>query len=227
MMKVTFEEQFMYLIKANFLQRVAKVTRNSCERSYNLGNLCTPHLKIKGAHDNLVMPFLSGSVMAKRGFLVSIAVFSLFFYLAASSPAIPDEDWNYVKVRENAFMFWWLYGAHTTQSQRLSRPLIMWLQGGPGGSSTGFGNFEELGPLTVNLTPRNTTWLRAANVLFVDNPVGAGYSYVTDKSAFTTNVTCKYQLVSSAVYNNLVPVVSNPVVEWSWGGGESGGVVML
>ena len=147
--------------------------------------------KRKHAHDSLVIPFLSGSVMAKRGFLVSIAVFSLFFYLAASSPAIPDEDWNYVKVRENAFMFWWLYGAHTTQSQRLSRPLVMWLQGGPGGSSTGFGNFEELGPLTVNLTPRNTTWLRAANVLFVDNPVGAGYSYVTDKSAFTTNVTGK------------------------------------
>ena len=45
MMKVTFGEQVMYLIKANFLQRVAKVTRNSCERSYNLGNLCTPHLK--------------------------------------------------------------------------------------------------------------------------------------------------------------------------------------
>lgn len=141
-----------------------------------------------------MIPFLFGSVMAKRGFLVSIAVFSLLLYLAASSPAIPDEDWNYVKVRENAFMFWWLYGAHTTQSQRLSRPLIMWLQGGPGGSSTGFGNFEELGPLTVNLTPRNTTWLRAANVLFVDNPVGAGYSYVTDKSAFTTNVTGKYLL---------------------------------
>lgn len=129
--------------------------------------------------------------MARRSFLISTAVFSLFFYLAASSPAIPDEDWNYVKVRENAFMFWWLYGAQTTQSQRLSSPLIMWLQGGPGASSTGYGNFEELGPLTVNLMPRNTTWLQAANVLFVDNPVGAGYSYVTDKSAFTTDVTGK------------------------------------
>jgi len=70
----------------------------------------------------------------------------------------------------------------------------MWLQGGPGGSSTGFGNFEELGPLTVELKPRNTTWLRAANVLFVDNPVGTGFSYVTDKSAYTTNVTGKFDL---------------------------------
>jgi len=32
-------------------------------------------------------------------------------------------------------------------------------QGGPGASSTGFGNFVEIGPLDVNLAPRNTTWV--------------------------------------------------------------------
>ena len=61
-------------------------------------------------------------------------------------------------------------------------------QGGPGGSSTGFGNFEEIGPYDVYLNPRNTTWVQAANVLFVDNPVGTGYSYVDEDSAYTTNV---------------------------------------
>lgn len=134
--------------------------------------------------------------MADGRILHAVLVVSLFFALSALSsakpslPQIPSEDWNYVEVRENAFMFWWLYGATTNDpSERVNKPLIMWLQGGPGGSSTGFGNFEELGPLTVELKPRNTTWLQAANVLFVDNPVGAGYSYATDKSAFTTNVT--------------------------------------
>lgn len=103
---------------------------------------------------------------------------------------IPTETWGYVEVRENAHMFWWLYGAQTSNSsERVNKPLIMWLQGGPGGSSTGFGNFEELGPLTVELKPRNTTWIQAANVLFVDNPVGSGFSYVTQPSAYTTNVT--------------------------------------
>ena len=128
-------------------------------------------------------------------FVSAFAALSLYFaagtsFAASESFPIPDEDWSYVNVRENAFMFWWLYGAQTTDpSQRLNKPLVMWLQGGPGGSSTGFGNFEELGPLTVDLKPRNTTWLRAANVLFVDNPVGAGYSYVTDVRALTTNIT--------------------------------------
>ena len=86
----------------------------------------------------------------------------------SSSQEIPSEDWNYVEVRENAFMFWWLYGAKTSDpSERVNKPLIMWLQGGPGDSSTGFGNFEELGPLTVELKPRNTTWIQAANQYYL------------------------------------------------------------
>ena len=128
-------------------------------------------------------------------FAIVLSCFAVNALSATKKSQIPDEDWNYVKVRENAFMFWWLYGAQTSDpSHRFEMPLVMWLQGGPGGSSTGFGNFEELGPLTVDLKPRNTTWLRAANVLFVDNPVGSGYSYVTDKSAFTTNVTGKFSV---------------------------------
>ena len=101
---------------------------------------------------------------------------------------IPDEKWGYVTVRPHAHMFWWLYGGQTTLEERLKFPLVIWLQGGPGASGCGFGNFEEIGPLDVNLKPRNTTWLKKANLLFIDNPVGTGYSYVTDNKAFTTNV---------------------------------------
>jgi len=31
--------------------------------------------------------------------------------------------------------------------------------------------------LDVNLNARNTTWLQTANLLFVDNPIGTGFSY--------------------------------------------------
>jgi len=85
-------------------------------------------------------------------------------------------------------MFWWLY--YTSSSDGFqSKPLIIWLQGGPGGSSCGFGNFGELGPLDTKLQPRNTTWLSRASLLFIDNPVGAGFSYVTSDDAYTTDVT--------------------------------------
>lgn len=94
------------------------------------------------------------------------------------------QDFGYVDVRDKAHMFWWLQYSQGYQKV----PLIMWLQGGPGGSSTGFGNFEELGPYDTDLKPRNTTWLSVASLLFVDNPVGAGYSYVDSDDAFTTDV---------------------------------------
>ncbi|PIK36944.1 putative retinoid-inducible serine carboxypeptidase [Apostichopus japonicus] len=84
-------------------------------------------------------------------------------------------------------MFWWLY--FTTADPSTNPPLIIWLQGGPGGSSVGFGNFAEIGPLDVNLKNRSTTWLQKASLLFIDNPVGSGYSYVDNDDAYTTNVT--------------------------------------
>lgn len=95
------------------------------------------------------------------------------------------QTWGYVEVRPGANMFWWLYYTTATVDYT-KRPLIMWLQGGPGASSAGFGNFMEVGPLDVNLKNRSYSWVNYANVLFVDNPVGAGFSYVND-----TKLLCK------------------------------------
>ncbi|KAI7734315.1 hypothetical protein M8C21_006596 [Ambrosia artemisiifolia] len=84
-----------------------------------------------------------------------------------------------------AHMFWWLYKSpNGVDDPSKPWPTILWLQGGPGGSGVGFGNFGEIGPLDVNLKPRNSTWLQKANLLFVDSPVGTGYSYVEDDKLF-------------------------------------------
>ncbi|XP_006889321.1 PREDICTED: retinoid-inducible serine carboxypeptidase [Elephantulus edwardii] len=98
------------------------------------------------------------------------------------------EEWDYVTVRKDAHMFWWLYYATNPCKNFTELPLVMWLQGGPGGSSTGFGNFVEIGPLDSDLKPRNTTWLQSASLLFVDNPVGTGFSYVNGSGKYTKNL---------------------------------------
>lgn len=49
-----------------------------------------------------------------------------------------------------------------------------------------FGDFVEIGPLDANLQPRNYTWLKLANLLFIDNPIGTGWSYTNDPSGFST-----------------------------------------
>ncbi|XP_021729852.1 serine carboxypeptidase-like 51 [Chenopodium quinoa] len=92
------------------------------------------------------------------------------------------EEWGYVEVRPKAHMFWWLYKSpFRVDNPNKPWPIILWLQGGPGASGTGIGNFEEVGPLDTNLKTRNSTWLKKADLLFVDNPVGTGFSYVEDK----------------------------------------------
>ncbi|XP_039979894.1 retinoid-inducible serine carboxypeptidase [Xiphias gladius] len=104
------------------------------------------------------------------------------------SPLVGKEAWDYVEVRDGAHMFYWLYYADSQSAGYRDLPLIMWLQGGPGGSGSGFGNFEEIGPLNSDLKPRNTSWVQAASVLFVDNPVGTGFSYTDRPDGYATNV---------------------------------------
>lgn len=93
-----------------------------------------------------------------------------------------SEEWGYVEVRPKAHMFWWLYRSpYRVGDPNKPWPIILWLQGGPGASGTGIGNFQEIGPLDTNLKPRNSTWLKKADLLFVDNPVGTGFSFVENE----------------------------------------------
>ncbi|XP_017002816.2 retinoid-inducible serine carboxypeptidase [Drosophila takahashii] len=98
-----------------------------------------------------------------------------------------EQDWGYVDVREGAHMFYWLYYTTADVSSYTERPLVLWLQGGPGGSSTALGNFQELGPLDSNGAQREGNWVQHVNVLFIDNPVGAGFSYADNTSLLVTN----------------------------------------
>ncbi|KFK38433.1 hypothetical protein AALP_AA3G112700 [Arabis alpina] len=65
-------------------------------------------------------------------------------------------------------------------------PLLLWLSGGPGCSSIS-GLIYENGPLTVKLEVYNGTlpslvstsysWTKVSSILYVDQPVGTGFSY--------------------------------------------------
>ena len=46
---------------------------------------------------------------------------------------------------------------------------------------------QEVGPYDVGWRPRKHSWVEKANLLFVDNPVGTGYSYVEKGANFTTS----------------------------------------
>mmetsp|Transcript_14419 Transcript_14419/g.43620 ORF Transcript_14419/g.43620 Transcript_14419/m.43620 type:complete len:483 (-) Transcript_14419:261-1709(-) len=94
-------------------------------------------------------------------------------------------DFGFVEVRPGAHMFWTLEpctGCH--HMSILDEPLIIWLQGGPGASSAGYGNYMEIGPYEIGWKPRKHSWAEAANLLFIDNPVGTGWSHVDKHGSF-------------------------------------------
>ncbi|KAE9963480.1 Cell death protease [Venturia inaequalis] len=77
--------------------------------------------------------------------------------------------------------FWHFANRHLADRPRT----VIWLNGGPGCSSED-GAMMEIGPYRVRkggeLEINDGAWDEFANVLFVDNPVGTGYSYVDSDS---------------------------------------------
>ncbi|XP_050158863.1 serine carboxypeptidase-like 45 [Malus sylvestris] len=68
-----------------------------------------------------------------------------------------------------------------------SKPLVLWLNGGPGCSSIGVGAFNENGPFQPSgdiLLKNDFSWNREANMLYLESPAGVGFSYSANKSFY-------------------------------------------
>lgn len=90
-----------------------------------------------------------------------------------------------VTPEHNGNLFFWHYqNQHIANRQRT----VIWLNGGPGCSSED-GGLMEIGPYRLKddktLTLNDGSWHEFANLLFVDNPVGTGFSYVDTDSYVT------------------------------------------
>ncbi|XP_040379265.1 serine carboxypeptidase-like 35 [Oryza brachyantha] len=81
-------------------------------------------------------------------------------------------------------LFYWFFEAEKEPGKK---PLLLWLNGGPGCSSIAYGAAQELGPFLVrsnseNLTLNAYSWNKAVNLLFLEAPVGVGFSYTNRTS---------------------------------------------
>lgn len=90
-----------------------------------------------------------------------------------------------VNKQYNSNMFFWFFPA---QNGNTSAPVLLWLQGGPGATSL-FGLFAENGPVQVNddgsLAERAISWNSIYSLLYIDNPVGTGYSFTDSDQGYT------------------------------------------
>ncbi|XP_057982231.1 serine carboxypeptidase-like 45 [Malania oleifera] len=93
-----------------------------------------------------------------------------------------------VNEKENRSLFYYFVEAETNPT---SKPLVLWLNGGPGCSSVGIGAFGAHGPFKPNrnqfLTRNCYSWNKEANMLYLESPAGVGFSY-SDNLSFYSSV---------------------------------------
>ncbi|KAK1418272.1 hypothetical protein QVD17_27415 [Tagetes erecta] len=94
---------------------------------------------------------------------------------------------GYVTVNPNAgrALFYYFVESPTDSS---TKPLVLWLNGGPGCSSL-IGAMSELGPFRINsdgktLFKNDYAWSNVANMLFLESPAGVGFSYSNTSSDY-------------------------------------------
>ncbi|KAJ9541209.1 hypothetical protein OSB04_027715 [Centaurea solstitialis] len=102
---------------------------------------------------------------------------------------------SYVGVdeREDVQLFYYFI---ESESNPKDDPLILWIAGGPGCSSIS-GLLYEIGPIKFKevhyngslptFTLRSGSWTKIANIIFLDIPVGAGFSYRRSGQASHSN----------------------------------------
>jgi len=105
--------------------------------------------------------------------------------------ALPSKHYSgYVDIQGDKHIHYWFV---ESQNKPSSDPVVLWLNGGPGASSTGYGFFNEMGTFHCDddslgngsipqpyLNP--LAWDKLANMIYFEHPAGVGYSYCDDPS---------------------------------------------
>ncbi|KAF4452568.1 Carboxypeptidase Y like protein A [Fusarium austroafricanum] len=87
-----------------------------------------------------------------------------------------------VNVTADKSMFFWYFESRNNPK---TDPLLLWMSGGPGAAGE-MGLFMGSGPCIVNPDGNSTkrldySWTDRANVVYIDQPVGVGFSKITDR----------------------------------------------
>lgn len=136
--------------------------------------------------DNFIIIYLQ----MKTSIIYTAVVLALLGFAASTEPGLfldEDQTSGLVNLSKGDDMFYWFFKSRNDPS---TDPLVLWLTGGPGCSS-GIAVFYENGPFSFNddlsLKKNPYSWNTAANLLYVDSPVGTGFSKCSSITHLDTN----------------------------------------
>lgn len=117
---------------------------------------------------------------------IRIVVFIVVSH-AQTYPPVPG-DWGYYVLSSGGSMFYWFMSQGSQQKAGISinigaSPKLMIILDDV--SSVGVGNIAGIGPYDLSLSYRNITPLSYASLLFIDAPIGTGWSYASSGSQFS------------------------------------------
>ncbi|KAG8950045.1 hypothetical protein FRC04_008125 [Tulasnella sp. 424] len=150
---------------------------------------------------------LPASRLAETGFRVLEHPNFQGYKIRVKSPRLCDpgvkQYSGYLDTEDDKHFFFWFFESRRNPEED---PLVMWLNGGPGCSSS-TGLLMELGPCNVINDGREVAynkygWNEYANMIFLDQPVNVGFSYsnksVTDSPTAAKDVYAFLQLFFQA-----------------------------
>ncbi|KAK4736939.1 hypothetical protein R3W88_000636 [Solanum pinnatisectum] len=129
-----------------------------------------------------------------------LCIFSSFLFYKTSSELItslPGQPPNILFKQHSGYIVTnsqhgralFYYFVEADSENATSLPLTLWLNGGPGCSSVGFGAFMEHGPFQPGkdgrLIKNKYSWNLESNMLYVESPIGVGFSYSNTSSDYT------------------------------------------
>ena len=107
---------------------------------------------------------------------------------------------GYLKTKIEGNELFYVYMPSQSGKQKTD-PTVLWLNGGPGCSSL-FGMLGEIGPVTAdnyagNFTKNPYSWNLNANLFFIEQPAGVGFSKASDpKFVWNDDITAENLLVA-------------------------------
>jgi len=120
-------------------------------------------------------------------------IFLLIKFIYAINP-FPRDNWKtgFINLGNGNHLFYYLFKCRNLTIKDPS--LVVWLQGGPG-CSTSLSVFSEGGPYVVNnktsdIEYNQFAWNSIADTLFIDQPAGTHFSYSTNNDSICQNENC-------------------------------------
>ena len=119
---------------------------------------------------------------------------------------------GYVDLSPSIHVWFWFF---ESRSDPANDPVTLWLNGGPGSDSQ-IGLFQELGPcnVTQNLTTQYNpyAWNNVSNMLFISQPLGVGFSYVSEFEGSENDYTGVFENASFAGVDGRFPAYDPSIV---------------